>query len=168
MLRTMRDAGLLSPAEFQRRRAEELERYRAAGMPPLQIWMFAYAWAVDRVEDAAEALAAKPATLDAQLRARQGRLLAGRIELLAGDPARAKELLSAGLASCSLAAGAPRDYLRGKLALGQASERLGDMPGACQAYRGVIERWGKAIPKSVTAVEAHARATALGCPTEQR
>jgi serine/threonine-protein kinase len=47
--------------------------------------------------------------------------------------------------------------------LGQAREGLGDVDGACVAYRRVLDRWGGAVPRSTTAQAARARSRALHC-----
>ena len=57
----------------------------------------------------------------------------------------------------------PFEHTRASDALGQALEATGDKPGACAAYKVVLDRWGKAKPRSVTADHARARSTALGC-----
>jgi hypothetical protein len=54
-------------------------------------------------------------------------------------------------------------YLHDQLLLGQAHEARGDKTGACRAYALVIERWGRARPRSVTAAHAADRIRALGC-----
>jgi serine/threonine-protein kinase len=47
--------------------------------------------------------------------------------------------------------------------LGQALEQNDDREGACAAYEVVVDRWGKAQPRSVTAEAAAGRMRALGC-----
>jgi hypothetical protein len=53
--------------------------------------------------------------------------------------------------------------VQAQLGLGQALETKGDGAGACKQYGNVLERWGHARPRSVTADEARARSRALGC-----
>jgi eukaryotic-like serine/threonine-protein kinase len=38
------------------------------------------------------------------------------------------------------------------------------VPGACAAYRSVIDRWGGARPRSATATQAREARTRLHCP----
>jgi serine/threonine-protein kinase len=58
----------------------------------------------------------------------------------------------------------PFTHVRARLWLGQALEAKGDTAGACDAYGFVVERWGAAKPKSVTAEAAKKRISALHCP----
>jgi serine/threonine-protein kinase len=57
----------------------------------------------------------------------------------------------------------PFGNTRGWLDLGAALEAKADRAGACDAYRMVVDRWGQARPRSVTAEHARARAVALAC-----
>ena len=57
----------------------------------------------------------------------------------------------------------PFETVRADLALGQLHEQAGDTAAACARYARVLERWGHARPRSVTADEARMRATKLGC-----
>jgi hypothetical protein len=50
-----------------------------------------------------------------------------------------------------------------ELRLGELDEQSGNNPSACAHYAKLLERWGHAKPRSVTADEARARATKLGC-----
>jgi hypothetical protein len=56
-----------------------------------------------------------------------------------------------------------RDWGRSQLYLGELDEQAGDKPSACANCAKVLERWGHAKPRSVTADEARAHATRLGC-----
>ena len=47
--------------------------------------------------------------------------------------------------------------------LGRALERTGQREAACASYRRVLDRWGHAKPRSVTADDARARLARLGC-----
>jgi serine/threonine-protein kinase len=58
----------------------------------------------------------------------------------------------------------PVEHTRAYARLGQAREAKGDPHGACTAYRVVLERWGSAKPRSVTAEAVKARVKALKCP----
>jgi serine/threonine-protein kinase len=46
---------------------------------------------------------------------------------------------------------------------GTALEQKGDNAGACAAYAAVLDRWGRAKPRSITAEHARDRAKRLGC-----
>ncbi|WP_394850808.1 serine/threonine protein kinase [Pendulispora brunnea] len=87
----------------------------------------------------------------------------GHMRLLAGDITRAIPLLETAAQTCQ---GPQRGalHVRSHLWLGAAKEKASDMPGACEAYRFVLQRWGAARPRSVTAEEAARRSRALGCP----
>jgi serine/threonine-protein kinase len=86
----------------------------------------------------------------------------GRVYLMAGRPEEAVPYLRRAAASCTAFA-APVDQTRARLHLGMALEQTNDRDGACSAYRKVLDRWGHAKPRSVTADEARAHATKLGC-----
>jgi hypothetical protein len=55
----------------------------------------------------------------------------------------------------------PMTWMSAQLELGQALEAKGDRPGARAAYERVLERWGKAKPRSLTAERARARQAGL-------
>lgn len=46
---------------------------------------------------------------------------------------------------------------------GRVDEDAGDKTSACSHYAKILERWGHAKPRSVTAEEARSRLKALGC-----
>jgi serine/threonine-protein kinase len=54
--------------------------------------------------------------------------------------------------------------MRAHLHLGDALASKGDTASACAAYRVVLDRWGSARPRSVTADQARAHAASLRCP----
>jgi serine/threonine-protein kinase len=86
----------------------------------------------------------------------------GRTFALAGREDEALEWLEHATRSC-YALSFPMEHTRAHLWLGQTYEKNGDKRGACAAYRVVVDRWGQAKPKSVTAEEARERFQALGC-----
>ena len=47
--------------------------------------------------------------------------------------------------------------------MGPALETTGDKRGACAAYETVVDRWGKAKPRSTTADKARERVKTLVC-----
>jgi serine/threonine-protein kinase len=128
------------------------------------LWPHGYARAVADEADAREAVAALPrygslppfrplTPVDADV---------GRTFLLAGRADEAVAWLERYTKSCSLLYEVI-PQTRAQLWLGKAREAKGDTAGACAAYRVVIERWGKAKPKSVTADAARERVKALRC-----
>jgi serine/threonine-protein kinase len=96
----------------------------------------------------------------------------GRTLLLGGDVDAALPRLRAGAAWCGYTpqsaaelGGIGWDIARWQVrhTLGLALEQKGDTQGACAEYARVLERWGKARPRSLTADEARKHATVLGC-----
>ncbi len=81
---------------------------------------------------------------------------------LAGQPAQALPWLEHATGGCEVLT-YPFDHVRAHLLLGQAREATGDAVGACAAYRVVVDRWGQAKPRSVSAEQAAARLQAMGC-----
>ena len=57
----------------------------------------------------------------------------------------------------------PFGNTRGWLDLGTALEATGNRDGACHAYQVVIDRWGHASPRSISAERARVRTAALAC-----
>ena len=53
--------------------------------------------------------------------------------------------------------------IQSHLFLGETLEHRGDKAGACAEYARVLQRWGHAKPKSVTANAAREHARSLGC-----
>ncbi len=86
----------------------------------------------------------------------------GNAVLLAGRSADAVPLLRAAAATCS-ALPAPLEHTHAHLHFAQALEKTHDVAGACAEYQIVLDRWGAAKPKSVSADLARARRSALGC-----
>ena len=69
--------------------------------------------------------------------------------------------LTAATQSCT-ALDFPWEHTRAHYWLGLAREAL-HQAGACDAYRVVVQRWGKASPPSITAKNALGKMKALGC-----
>ncbi len=57
----------------------------------------------------------------------------------------------------------PIEHTQAHYWLGRVREEKNDTAGACAAYRVVLDRWGQARPRSVTADRARERARALSC-----
>jgi hypothetical protein len=64
---------------------------------------------------------------------------------------------------CTTVLDATMNWVHTHLYLGELDEQSGDKPSACAHYAKVLDRWGHAKPRSVTADEARAHATKLGC-----
>ncbi len=153
----------LSLEEFERRRAAWIDDQLVVSRAyPGHVWTHAYAGAAMTPDEARAALAALPRFLP--LTSYQPNFSPdghiGHAYLLAGHAAEAVPYLKRAATSCYV--GIPRMHAR--LELGQALEATGDTPGACAAYRTVLERWGHAKPRSVTAEKARERTKALRCP----
>ncbi|WP_394833693.1 serine/threonine-protein kinase [Pendulispora rubella] len=161
--------GQLSRAEWQQA-TDEWERATQPKIDPFKQWVMRWGTAVGEHIQAAEALRSDPRAdggaipmvdnepgLIGVLEAYEG-----HIHLLAGDVARAMPLLETAAGTCmGLRHGALR--VRAHLWLGMAREKAGDVPGACDAYRFVLEQWGGAKPSSVTAQRAQQRSQSLHC-----
>jgi serine/threonine-protein kinase len=106
-----------------------------------------------------DALGPRPFAYDRNREIYQGR--AGRILVLAGRTAEGLALLVKATTRCQGVL-YPYEQTRAWLWLGRAREAT-DVAGACDAYRIVVERWGKATPRSVSADEARARQKLLAC-----
>jgi hypothetical protein len=96
----------------------------------------------------------------------------GRVYALAGNIDEALPLLRAEAGRCGVvpSTGWPRQgidpdvqHLQDRLLLGQLLEKKSDQEGACAQYAKILDRWGNAKPRSVTADMARERAKALAC-----
>lgn len=127
-----------------------------------EVWALAYVLGVEREDEAAEALAARPA--DARWSMLFGPVDAalGSALWLGGKRDEALPHLARTFARCD---GFPTLFLvtRTSLLYGRALEERGDRAGACEVYRTLAARWGEARPRSITAEEARRRAAALRC-----
>jgi tetratricopeptide (TPR) repeat protein len=151
-------AGKLSSAELEKARADMDRSYREAASDFR--WEMRAASAETRAE-ALEILESAPATT--QVPARLFRNPArGKLLFLAERWSQALHFLEQEAGWC-LPLHAPVEHVRRSLVLGQTYERLGEKTKACGAYRRVLDRWGKAVPRSVSADDARARMARLGC-----
>jgi serine/threonine-protein kinase len=170
MLGALRRVKAISSAELDAKRAAWLTKWRARAPTDYVpfLWLFAYAMAVTDREDATLALAKlpefSPAHGGALPRIYMGRagIHIGRVYLLAGRPAEAIAPLDSAAHSCE-ALLEPFDHTHSILALATALEQTGDIDRACAAYARVLQRWGHAKPRSVSADEAKLRWSALRC-----
>ena len=106
-----------------------------------------------------------PASLPAGLGATEGVIL-GRLFLLAGRPVEAREAFQKAAGVCSFmdSGGAETQsasLVRASYELGRTCEELGDTGAACAAYQRVLDRWGHATPRSLTAESARAARSRL-------
>jgi serine/threonine-protein kinase len=166
MLAAARASRTLDRAEVARRRDAWLAAWRKKGMALVTsyLWFHGYGATVVDADDARDALDALP-TYQPLAPFRPMTLVeatTGRTFLLADRVDEALPWLEAATKTCR-ALELPVLHTRAHLWLGQAREKKGDRAGACAAYGVVLDRWGKAKPRSVTADEARARAKALGC-----
>ncbi len=165
MLAAAMHAGLRTEAQRHELRAQWLRQWDAMDMLHSQSWVLGYATPASTRDEALEALAAAPQPLPrvpTNQFHREGFGDPGKVLLLAGRSAEALPLLRVAASSCSALA-APLDHTWANLNLGLALEAVGDASGACVAYQVVLDRWGSAKPRSVSAGRARARSGALGC-----
>jgi serine/threonine-protein kinase len=169
MLARAHAAGVMSDADFRAQRDAWIDAWRRrlddeawkAGGPV--VWALAFSRPADEA-DAREAVQRFPsfgATLPpiASRRFWTDDGLFGDLLLRGGRVGDALPRLKVGAARCELGLGP----VQARLHLGEALEHTGDHAGACAAYGSVLQRWGHAKPRSVTADEARAHATKLGC-----
>ncbi|UQA62931.1 serine/threonine-protein kinase [Polyangium aurulentum] len=166
LLRAARSAGALGKAEVAERRDAWLAAWSARATPVAKSYLWLHGWAGTTLgpDDAKEALAARasfgplpPYRPETMIDA-----AAGMTFLLGGELDEATRWLEGATRTCS-ALSFPLEQTRAHLWLGRAREAARDRAGACAAYRRVIDRWGRAKPRSVTAEEARSRAVKLGC-----
>lgn len=151
------------------RQSSELWERTVSGLSKRQIWGFRWGPVSATRELATEAWHQRPdepltaGTVGEQVFFRNlVRIYEGHIALAAGESAQAVELLQVASQNCDalqLAFTSTQSYLW----LGQAKEQTGDRAGACDAYAAVVQRWGNAKPRSITADEAKHRSRVLGC-----
>ncbi|WP_437798374.1 protein kinase domain-containing protein [Sorangium sp. So ce693] len=127
------------------------------------LWTEAYAAGVETAADAAAAFETMP--LDQPLPSESGRWLLldlriGKVYALAGKGQEAIGPLTRVARSCAALAD-PFSTTEARLYLGMALEATGDLRGAAAAYEAVLERWGKARPRSISAEQARARLAGL-------
>jgi eukaryotic-like serine/threonine-protein kinase len=167
LLRWTVGPGGLAPAAFEERRAAWItEQLTTLGTYPGFVWTYAYAAPALTSDEARTALAALPrfAPLGSYLLGNmEPDAYAGRTYLLAGKPEEAIGYLKRAVANCEVL-WFVFFRMHAALDLGQALEATKDTQGACAAYKLVLDRWGHAKPRSVTADKARERSKALACP----
>lgn len=160
------EAERLSATARMSRRDAWLRDWEARVTPVARnyLWMHAYASTAYSAEEAKSALdvLSRQAPLPPFRPETLADAYVGRTYLLTGRTDDAITWLGQATQSCA-ALQFPFEQTRAFLWLGQAKESKGDTKGACGAYRVVLDRWGQAKPKSVSAEHARARVSALGC-----
>jgi serine/threonine-protein kinase len=159
-------ADAISRADYDRTHDRWIDDWRAhlQGSFEHDLWMFGYALPAETPDEARAALAERatfaplplyyPGTIaDAHV---------GRVLFLAGQLDEAIPSLERGAANCHVLDD-PIEHTRGIFFLAQTYDQKGDKAKACAAYARVLDRWGAARPKSVSAERARQRAAALGC-----
>jgi serine/threonine protein kinase len=163
----------ISNTQWQERarqwRSEQPSGTRSHGSLTFDRWLDSSACGVVTKAEALEALAEQPpreymgSASDIAEVTEAERL--GRLFLLAQDYDRAIPLLSRAARSCrSLTQVVGQMHASHELAVALA--RTGDRAGACAADRAVLDRWGHARPRSVTADAARAHMRAIACPVQ--
>jgi serine/threonine-protein kinase len=167
MLAIARHGGSLRKAAFEERRDAWLAEWKKQSAPLFvrYAWYQAYAAPATTADEATEALAALPAyePLPQFLLWSMPIAQTGKVYRLAGRFKEGRAVLEKGARACA-ALDSPMLYVRAQQELGLAREGTGDAAAACMAYQQVLDRWGAAKPKSVTADAARARMRALACP----
>nr|WP_275939137.1 serine/threonine-protein kinase [Polyangium spumosum] len=166
LLVTARKAGVITREGLASRRRAWLAEWSSRVTPAARSYLWLHGWAATTItaEDAQGALAAlaEHAPLPPYVPGTLVGASAGVTFLLGGQLEEAKRWLEQAAGSCS-ALSFPMAHTRAHLWLGQAREASGDTKGACASYKTVLDRWGRARPRSVTADEARERSTRLGC-----
>ena len=166
MLGVLARVGTISTAQLDQRRTEWLAAWRGKTNAAYlgDLWIAGWAATSDTPDEARAALQALPSFggLPPFVPNNAAGVPVGRVYLLAGRTDEAVESLRRGTASCTQLFD-PITSTHGWVDLGAALEQKGDRAGACDAYRVVLDRWGKARPRSTTADRARQRSVGLSC-----
>jgi tetratricopeptide (TPR) repeat protein len=166
MLSTLLHTGVLPAAAFEERRTQWIDGWKARTSEAFAryLWIYAYALPAETPAEASLALTILPKLPPLPPYTPQTLAAAhvGATYLLAGHVDEALTHLERAAATC-VSLYDPILHTHALFALGLAREAKGRRDEACAAYRAVIDRWGSAKPRSITADKARARATALGC-----
>ncbi len=159
-------AGRLTDAEWAAAREAWVARWTAAlhtqGAERM-VKIAAYVRPAETREAAQDAVDRLPGLLPLTVEwAASGDFILGKAYFLAARPDEAIPYLERAAASC-IGLERPVDTTRASLMLGHALEVKGDKARACAAYQTVLKRWGAAKPRSVSAEDARAAASKLGC-----
>jgi serine/threonine-protein kinase len=161
--------GAFTRAERDAKRDAWIGAWRTRTTPAFfgSLWVDGYASFVRSPEDALLAVQARAAfgPLPAFPAKTASNAAIGRTFALAGDGSTAIPYLRKATHACT-PLDFPFAFVQSNHWLGVALAEQGDRPGACEALRAVITRWGDARPRSVTATAARAKARELHCPAE--
>ena len=167
----LRDTGAITDAKHQELRGAWLLEWRARSSKAWYpfLWLAAYARNVDDEAGAIEAAAAMPEYGRPPFHplSYPDRGL-GLMYLLTGHAEQAVPFLERAAWTChageyGFGIEVSWDAVRAARDLGRALETTGRLEAACASYRRVLERWGHAKPRSVTADDARARLARLAC-----
>ncbi len=160
---TLYALGGLPRDEFVAKRTKWLADQRQLASSQFFPWVDAYAIPALSEADAREALDALPMfNLPDPLNGTpEWEWPIGRTYRLAGRDSEALPFLSHAVRACVLLEN-PFEQTLASFDLGAALEKVGQVAAACDAYRVVVQRWGRA-PASVTAAKARERLTSLRC-----
>jgi serine/threonine protein kinase/tetratricopeptide (TPR) repeat protein len=131
------------------------------------LWVYGYAPTVETREDAAAAMAVYPEYAPIPPFIPNGALpfaTVGRTFWLGGHEAEGIEKLEVAARGCDTVV-RPVLWVHAHAWLAEAFEEAKDVAAACKEYGVVLEHWGAARPRSVTADQARVRSRALGCDT---
>jgi serine/threonine-protein kinase len=166
LLVAARDGALLSPAATEEERERWLHSW-GAFVPDLSrpfLWLHGYAAAADTADDAVRALAEEPKYgIPKFTPFAAGDAYVGNVYLLAGRPVDALPYLRRATRAC-IGLESPLQHMQAYLALAEALIATGARDEACAPLHVVLDRWGRARPRSITADRARALARSLGCP----
>jgi serine/threonine-protein kinase len=161
-------ARLISREEYVAQRSAWIRAWEARLPPEMRgfVRFRAYAetaWTADGAVEAVQAMSElEPMIFYGLWAAAENEGVVGAMYALAGRPREALPHLERAVAACD-AYYKPLQDTYTHFFLGMAREGVGDKKGACAAYKVVLDRWGDAKPRSVTADDARAKAKALGC-----
>ena len=153
--------GRLDRADADRRLDETFQALLHTGLGPETAWAASYAYASETRPEAIAAVAKFDALKIPVPRMWRG--ATSRTFFLAGRGDVARSLAEPFVRRCSDVLLVTRNWIHAQLYLGELDEQAGDRASACGHYGKVLERWGHASPRSVTADEARAHATKLAC-----
>jgi len=154
--------GAMDRAEANRRLDEAFQRLVATGrVDPADAWAIVYAYSSETRAEAQAAVIRLDAMDAGAPDTWRGAL--ARTYFLAGRAGLARPLLERATSGCSQSLLVTMNWVHSHLYLGELDEQAGDKPSACAHYARVLQLWGHAKPRSVTADEARAHAAKLGC-----
>jgi serine/threonine-protein kinase len=166
MLGILGRTGGASPAQLEERRSSWLAAWRAKTSAAYlgDLWIAGWAAPASSREQGVAAVDALASfgSIPPFVPNLPAEALVGHAYLLADRLDDAIVALRHGTATCTVLFD-PFGHTRGWLDLGAALETKGDRAGACDAYRVVVDRWGHAKPRSLSAEHARARTAAIGC-----